>query len=348
VCSAADGGLSRGIGGNESSTPAHETDSAATTRCPRASSPVSGVEQHELLLDHPVSGATSPKRLRDVRTAIAVLRSGGDGNTVRRMRVITVPGVFQPRSDTWMLVDAICRQDLSPGAKVLDLCTGSGVVGVAAALRGASVTSADVSRRALLSAWLNARMNGARVRTRRGNLLEAVDGERFDLIVANPPYLLAASDELPVNGAERAWDAGRDGRALLDRICATAPAHLCPGGSLLLLHSSLCDTRRTETALAAQGLDVDVVFRHRGTLGPIMRERAGSLWADGRLAPGSFEEEIVIVRGRRPAGGAAQSGCESGPDHAASGPNGRKWRTPAHHLPYAPANLVSARKRAQR
>jgi release factor glutamine methyltransferase len=72
------------------------------------------------------------------------------------------------------------------------------------------------------------------VRTRHGDLLEAVHGERFDLIVANPPYVPAATDELPVNGAERAWDAGRDGRALIDRICATAPAHLRAGGSLLL------------------------------------------------------------------------------------------------------------------
>lgn len=203
-----------------------------------------------------------------------------------------------------MLVDAISEHDLSAGVDVLDLCTGSGVVGVAAAMRGARVTSADVSRSALLSAWLNARMHGVRVRVRRGDLLEAVGGERFDLIAANPPYLPAATDELPVKGAERAWDAGRDGRALLDRICATAPSHLRPGGILLLLHSSLCDTRRTEMALASRGLEVDIVLCHRGTLGPIMRERASSLWADGRLEPGSFEEEIVIVRGRRPAAGA--------------------------------------------
>jgi release factor glutamine methyltransferase len=245
------------------------------------------------------------------------------------MRVITVPGVFQPRSDTWMLVDAIAKQDLGENAKVLDLCTGSGVIGVAAALHGASVTAADVSRSALLSAWLNARVNGVRVRTRRGDLFEALDGERFDLIVANPPYLPAATDELPVNGAERAWDAGRDGRALLDRICATAPAHLRAGGSLLLLHSSLCDTRRTETALTARGLDVDVVFRHRGALGPIMRERASRLWADGRLTPGSLDEEIVIVRGRRPVDGAMPNERDGFPDELASGSDGGDGRTRA-------------------
>jgi release factor glutamine methyltransferase len=217
------------------------------------------------------------------------------------MRVITVPGVFQPRSDTWMLVQAVRRYGLKPGAKVLDLCTGSGVIGVAAALQGASVTAVDVSRRALLSAKLNARANGVRVRARLGDLFAAVGDERFDLVVANPPYLLAATDELPGSGPEVAWDAGRDGRALLDPICAAVDEHLEPDGALLVLHSSLCDERRTEDELAARALQTDVVFRHRGTLGPIMRERASRLWEEGRLAPGCLEEDIVIVRGRRPA-----------------------------------------------
>jgi release factor glutamine methyltransferase len=57
--------------------------------------------------------------------------------------------------------------------------------------------------------------------------------------------------------------------------------------------------------MAAHGLQPDVVFRHRGPLGPIMRERTEQLWSDGLLPEGSTEEEIVIVRGRRPA--AAQS-----------------------------------------
>jgi release factor glutamine methyltransferase len=215
------------------------------------------------------------------------------------MRVVTIPGVFQPRSDTWMLVHAVRRATLPQGARVLDLCTGSGVIGVAAALRGCAVTSVDVSRRALLSARVNARANGVRVRTRRGDLFTAVPGETFDLIVANPPYLPAASDDLPRRGPTRAWDAGRDGRALLDPICAAAPRHLRPGGRLLVLHSSVCDVGATEHTLATQGLAVDVVLRHRGELGPLLRERADQLWADGRLPEGSLEEEIVIVQGQQ-------------------------------------------------
>ena len=87
---------------------------------------------------------------------------------------------------------------------------------------------------------------------------------------------------------------------MIDPICEAAPKHLAERGSLLVLHSSVCDIGRTEAVLAQQGLELDLVFRQQGNLGPIMRERARDLWADGRLAPGSLDEEIVIVRGRRP------------------------------------------------
>jgi len=225
------------------------------------------------------------------------------------MRVITVPGVFQPRSDTWMLIEAVRAQSLGPGARMLDLCAGSGAVGVAAALQGADVTAVDLSRRALLSARLNALVNGVRVRARRGDLFSAVAGERFDLIATNPPYVPAASEDLPSKGPSRAWDAGRDGRALLDPICSRAAEHLRPGGTLLVIHSEVCGIEDTERTLASNGLGVDVVLRHRGPLGPILRERVAQLWAEGRLPNGSMEEEIVIVRGRSPDANAALLAC---------------------------------------
>ena len=77
-------------------------------------------------------------------------------------------------------------------------------------------------------------------------------GERFDAIVSNPPYVPAPTDELPARGPARAWDAGRDGRALLDRICAQAPDHLRPGGVLLVVHSSLLGYERTAELLSAR------------------------------------------------------------------------------------------------
>jgi release factor glutamine methyltransferase len=213
------------------------------------------------------------------------------------MRVMTLPGVFRPRPDSWMLARHLCDR-LQPGATVLDVCTGSGAIAVAAARAGAgAVTAVDVSRRSVLTVRINARLNGVRVRALRGDLFAPVAGERFDVIVSNPPYLPAEDDALPSRGPERAWDAGADGRVLLDRICADARAHLNPGGAVLLVHSDLIGVDRTVTALQAGGLHVDVLERRRGPLGPLLTARAPLLEARGLLAPGEREEEIVVVRG---------------------------------------------------
>jgi release factor glutamine methyltransferase len=196
-----------------------------------------------------------------------------------------------------MLARALRAQALLPGARVLDVCTGSGLLAVTAALCGARVTAVDVSRRAVACAALNARLNGVRIRAVRGDLLAPVRGERFDAIVSNPPHLPAKTDARPARGASRALDAGRDGRALLDRLCAQAPDHLFPGGVLLVVHSSLCGTDATLDALRAGGLTAQVVHRHHGALGPLLRARAPMLEARGLLAPGQRDEDVVVVRG---------------------------------------------------
>jgi release factor glutamine methyltransferase len=215
------------------------------------------------------------------------------------VRLVTLPGVFRPISDTWLLADALDREPLPPAARVLDLCSGSGALAIRAALGGPRVvTAVDVSRRAVLTIRINAALNRVRVRALRGDLFGAVQGERFDAIVANPPYVPAPSDELPTRGRARAWDAGRNGRALLDRICDRARAHLRPGGALLVVQSSLLGVERTVDALRAGGLSVDVPVRERGPLGPLMTGRRAHLEAAGLLAPDQHEEDVVVVRAR--------------------------------------------------
>jgi len=211
------------------------------------------------------------------------------------VRLVTLPGVFRPISDSWMLADALKAQDLPPDAAVLDVCTGSGILAVTAACNGArEVVAVDVSRRAVLTAKLNARLNGVRVEGVRGDLLAGVAGRRFDAIVSNPPYV--PSDSIPDRGAQRAWDAGPDGRVFLDRLIAEAPGHLKPGGVLLVTHSSLLGTDRTLELMRDAGLEPDVFDRRHGPLGPLMlaaRER-------GLVPPDQRDEEVVIVRGLSP------------------------------------------------
>jgi release factor glutamine methyltransferase len=196
------------------------------------------------------------------------------------------------------MVDTIRDHDLARGASVLDVFTGSGVLAVAAALAGArDVTAVDLSRRAVVTARLNARLNGVRVRALRGDVFEPVDGRRFDLILANPPYV-PGDPELPARGVARAWEGGRDGRALLDRFCPAVAGHLAPHGRVLVVQSSLSGERETLAALSASGLDAQVLVRRRGPLGPIISARAAELESRGLLAPGQREEEVLVIEGR--------------------------------------------------
>jgi release factor glutamine methyltransferase len=209
--------------------------------------------------------------------------------------LLVPPGVLRPPSDTFMLADQLRREVRGNGVSVLDLCSGSGMLAIAAARAGARhVTAVDISRRAVLATWLNAKLNAVAVEVVRGDLFAAVPGRRFEVIVSNPPYLVSASEELPQRGARRAWDAGPDGRLLLDPICAQAHHHLSPGGVLLLVHSSLCDEGRTVEQLSRRGYEVEITFRHRGALGERMHARAPMLRARGLLPDGEFEDLVVV------------------------------------------------------
>jgi release factor glutamine methyltransferase len=214
------------------------------------------------------------------------------------MRIFRLPGVFRPRSDTWLLAAIMRERPELRGGAVLDVCTGTGALAVAAALAGAGrVCAVDVSRRAVATARMNARLNGVRIEARRGSLLDAVPGRRFDVIVSNPPYLPAADDALPRAGRARHTEAGTTGRALLDRLIDAAPAHLAPGGVLLVTHSSVNGEAATLERMRAAGLDARVAARRPGTLGPLLAARAPRLEACGLLAPGARSEDLLVVAG---------------------------------------------------
>ena len=212
------------------------------------------------------------------------------------MRLVTLPGVFRPPSDSWFFVETLRERGHAHDASVLDVFTGSGVLAVAAALAGArAVTAVDVSRRALVSARLNARLNGRRVRALRGDIFEPVRGERFGLVLANPPYVPGATDELPASGRARAWEGGRDGRLLVDRFCEGVAGHLEAGGTALMVHSSLTGEEESLAALRSAGLAAEVIARSRGGFGPIVAARAELLEERGLVAPGDRSEELLVI-----------------------------------------------------
>ena len=210
--------------------------------------------------------------------------------------LLTPPGVYAPQWDTGLLTRALYQEDISPSTDVLDLGTGSGAVALQAARLGARVTAVDVSWLAVLTARVNALLAGHRIRVRHGDLTTAVPGRSYDLVVSNPPYVPAPAAGLPRRGRARAWDAGRDGRVFVDRICDTAPTVLHPHGVLLIVHSGLCGTRATLRRLADAGLRAEVVDRALVPYGPVLRSRRSWLMRVGLAEEGESQEELVVIR----------------------------------------------------
>jgi release factor glutamine methyltransferase len=210
--------------------------------------------------------------------------------------LIALPGVYTPQDDTALLVGALRDETLAPRARVLDVGTGTGALALAAARRGARVTAVDVSWRAVLSARLNARLAGTPINVVHGSLLSPVSGRTYDLILTNPPYVPAPAVAPSGRRAARAWDAGHDGRLLLDRICQEAPALLRPGGVLLMVHSGLSGEEHTLRQLRAAGLNAAVSERRQVAFGPVLRARRAWLRSQGLLEADQNREELVVIR----------------------------------------------------
>lgn len=216
------------------------------------------------------------------------------------MRLLTLPGVFRPDGDSRMVAELLESSTRSDEC-VLDVFTGSGVLAITAARCGArEVWAIDVSRRAVLCAALNARLNGVDLNVRRGSMLESVRGLRFDTILANPPYVPSVAEGERPRGAARAWEGGGDGRALLDPFLAEAPGHLRPGGRILVVHSSLCGIERSVEQLEARGLSARVAAQVTGPLGPLAAARVEALERSGALRPGERTETIAVIEGCAP------------------------------------------------
>ena len=148
-------------------------------------------------------------------------------------------GVLIPRADTETLVrEAIAYLAGCEAPRVLDLCCGSGAVGVTLALAypGAVVEASDIDGEAVALTAHNARKHGARVAVRRADMLSGADA--YDAIVCNPPYIAqeALRGLMREVGYEpaRALDGGADGLHFYRRLAAEAGLHLRPGGALLL------------------------------------------------------------------------------------------------------------------
>ncbi|MCX5583248.1 HemK2/MTQ2 family protein methyltransferase [Streptomyces erythrochromogenes] len=213
--------------------------------------------------------------------------------------LVALPGVYQPQADTRLLAAALAHEDLGFHTEILEIGTGTGALALHAATRGARVTAVDVSWPAVATARLNAWLHRLPLRVLHGDFEARTAGRRFDVVFSNPPYVPAPDNRLPSQGPERAWDAGLDGRAVIDRICADAPALLRPAGILLMVHSGMCGAEKTLDRLAGAGLAAEVTATASVPWGPVLRSRRSWLEQQGLAAEAEEREELVVIRAQR-------------------------------------------------
>jgi len=187
------------------------------------------------------------------------------------LRFQVTPDVLTPRPETELLVALVLEvlPEKDSPARILDVGTGSGAVALAIAHERpkAQVTATDLSAEALQIARENAdHLHVAeRVRFLEGNLYEPVRGDRFDVVVSNPPYLVdsrAARDGLPPelsHEPEQALFAGPEGLDVLNPLIENAATVLEPGGTLAL-EIGFDQSQTVQAAMTKAGL-VDVGVR---------------------------------------------------------------------------------------
>jgi release factor glutamine methyltransferase len=186
----------------------------------------------------------------------------------RHLELEVRPGVFLPRPETEVLAGEAADRT-PPGGVVVEPCTGTGAIAcaVAAEARPGTVVATDLSPAAVALARANAARAGVVVDVREGDLLAPVPASlrgRVDVLVSNPPYLAAAElaalePEVRDHDPLAALVSGPTGHEVTDRLIASAPAWLTPGGWLLLEVDS-ARARATARRARAGGLrDVSVL-----------------------------------------------------------------------------------------
>jgi release factor glutamine methyltransferase len=206
--------------------------------------PRSWLIAHDDVLLNPTQTATLEQWLRRRRDGEPLAYLLGE-KEFHGLKLQVDPSVLIPRPETELLVDWGLRvlgawAPGSAGRRVIDLGTGSGAIALSIKHHcpAAEVTAVDASATALAIAGGNSQALKLPITLAQGNWWGAVPDQRFDLALANPPYIAPGDEHLEAlrHEPQSALIAQKKGLADLERIISGAPRHLVPGGWLLLEH----------------------------------------------------------------------------------------------------------------
>ena len=169
-------------------------------------------------------------------------------------------GVYQPSDDSYLLAENLQVKD---GDLVLEIGTGSGLISLIAAKIAKKVVATDISPIAVELARYNVGINGLneKVEIRQGNLFDPIqEGEKFDIILFNPPYLPESRKISKENPAwiEKAWNGGESGREIIDPFIQNCKNYLFQSGGVQMVQSSLSDISKTLTLFINLGFRVEI------------------------------------------------------------------------------------------
>jgi len=201
-------------------------------------------------------------RLLSVAYTVAGMRRYDDFRLERvlGMRIMVIPGVANPKilRTGAFFASQIDARLVGPNTSVLDMGTGSGVCALFAARHARRVVAVDISAAAVRCTTLNAMLNDleSRLDIRHGDLFAPTAGERFDLVLFNPPFYLG----VPKDDRDAAWRSSDTAQ----RFAAGLDDHLAPGGVALVLLSSFGDACAVfESELRANGFRLTIFARRR-------------------------------------------------------------------------------------
>lgn len=173
------------------------------------------------------------------------------------IKICVMDSVYPPKYDSLLLAKQVAEV-VKAGDILLDVGTGSGILALIAAARGAKATMTDIHKTSVECARYNAFLNNIAVDARIGNLFDPVRGESFDVIVSNMPSFPTPPNEQHDEYTTRNVDAGWDGRKYLDPLINQAPKYLKKPGYLLIVHSNFANNEKTEEKLRKLDFEVEI------------------------------------------------------------------------------------------